>query len=308
MWQAVPCVPPFTSWPVANSNNLFVYYPWTEASFVTVVMSDSGSGYAAAAHQDLNHLDTHALGEEAIQTALRSREPIEVEAGEWDVVLDSYAVADMVRFLSVLGLNGAALVEQRSFATGRLGERVTGANVTIRDDGLDGATLPLPFDYEGVPRQPLTLIEEGVVRGVAWDRAWAARGGTRSTGHALPAPNTWGPIPTHLQMEPGTTPRAELVRGVKRGLFVTRFNYTRVVHPLKTLVTGLTRDGTFLIEDGEIVAPVKNLRFTESYLDALGRVEAISAERRLLSDPFGGALLVPSLHIRGFTFTGKTQF
>ncbi len=292
---------------VANSNNLFVYYPWTEADFVTVVMGESGSGYASEANKDLTLLNTEALGAGAIETALASQQPIEVEAGEWDVVLDSYAVSDMVRFLATLGLNGAALVEQRSFATGRMGQQVTGANVTIVDNGLDADTLPLPIDYEGVPRQPLTLIENGVVKEVAWDRYWAARAGRESTGHALPAPNTWGPIPIHLQMQGGDTPQAELIRGMKRGLFVTRFNYTRVVHPVKTIVTGLTRDGTFLVEDGEIVGPVKNLRFTESYLDAFKRIEAISEERRLLQG-YMGSMLVPSVRIQGFTFTGTTQF
>lgn len=293
---------------VANSKDLFVYYPWTQADFVTVVMSDSGSGYSAASHKDINHIDTHSLGEEAIRTAVMSQNPIDVDPGEWDVVLDAYAVADMVRFLGILGLNGAALVEQRSFATGHMGETVTGENVTLVDDALDADTLPMPIDYEGLPRQKVTLIEEGVVKGVTWDRYWASRAGTQSTGHALPAPNPWGPMPDRLQMAAGDTPRADLIKGMKRGLFVTRFNYTRAVHPVKTIVTGLTRDGTFLVEDGEIVGPVKNLRFTESYLDAFSRIEAISQERRLLLSSYSGSSLVPSVRIRGFTFTGKTQF
>jgi predicted Zn-dependent protease len=292
---------------VANSKGLFVYYPWTQADFVTVVMGASGSGYSAATHKDINRIDTHALGEEAIRTAVSSQNPIDVEPGEWDVVLDAYAVADMVRFLGILGLNGAALVEQRSFATGRMNEQVTGENVTLVDNALDPDTLPMPIDYEGLPRQQVTLIENGVVKNVVWDHFWANRAGTKSTGHALPAPNTMGPMPDRIQMAAGDTPRDDLIRGIKRGLFVTRFNYTRVVHPVKTIVTGLTRDGTFLVEDGEIVGPVKNLRFTESYLDAFSRIEAVSRERRLLSG-FTGASLVPSVRIRGFTFTGKTQF
>lgn len=292
---------------VANSKDLFVYYPWTVADFVTVIMSPSGSGYAAATHKDINRIDTGALGEEAIRTAVASQNPINVEPGEWDVVLDSYAVADMVRFLGTLGLNGAALEEQRSFASGRMGEQVTGENVTLVDNALDPETVPMPIDYEGLPRQKVMLVQNGVVKNVVWDHFWATRAGTRSTGHALPAPNSWGPMPDRIQMAAGNTPRDELIKGMKRGLFVTRFNYTRVVHPVKTIVTGLTRDGTFLVENGEIVGPVKNLRFTESYLDAFNRIEAISQERRLLSDRMG-PFLVPSVRIKNFTFTGKTQF
>ncbi|MBA3531136.1 MAG: TldD/PmbA family protein [Ardenticatenales bacterium] len=294
---------------VANTKDLFVYYPWTQANFVTVAMGEggTGSGYASATHTDINCLDIEALGGEAIRTAVASQNPMELEPGKLDVVLDSYAVADMVAFLATLGLNGAALVEKRSFATGRMGEKVTGEKVTLVDDGMAEGTLPMPIDFEGVTRQRLPLIEKGIVQNVAWDHFWARKGGTTSTGHALPAPNNWGPRPIHLHMTAGETPRADLIKGMKRGLLVTRFNYTRVVHPLKTIVTGLTRDGTFLVEDGQIVGPVKNLRFTENYLEALSRVEDISAERRLLSG-FFGASLVPAVRIRDFTFTGKTQF
>ncbi|HBY98697.1 MAG TPA: hypothetical protein DEP84_32915 [Chloroflexi bacterium] len=293
---------------VANSHDIFVYYPSTFADFVTVVMGDSGSGYSHQSSADVTNIDVEALGQAAIEKAQRSREPIDLEPGRYDVVLEEYAVEDMVRFISSLGLGGQAYLEGRSFASHRLEERVTGEQITLIDNGLDPDRLPLPVDFEGVPRQRVMLIENGVVRNVVWDHYWANKSKSfHNTGHALPAPNTYGPIPIHLQMAPGETPKNELVKQIEHGLWVTRFNYTRTVHPMKVIVTGLTRDGTFLIENGEIVAPVKNLRFTESYLEAFGRVIAVSQERRLLKGWYG-ASLVPAVALKDFTFTGKTEF
>ncbi|HEY4945962.1 MAG TPA: metallopeptidase TldD-related protein, partial [Candidatus Limnocylindrales bacterium] len=156
-----------------------------------------------------------------------------------------------------------------------------------------------------VASEPVTLVDGGVCRDVVWDSATAARAGRRSTGHGLPAPNPYGPFPLHAQMAAGTTPRAELVRGIKRGLFVTRFHYTNPVHPKLAVITGMTRDGTFLVQDGEIVGPVRNLRYTMSYLDALAAVEAVSSERRLLKG-FLGAVLVPAVRLGSWRFTGTT--
>jgi PmbA protein len=150
------------------------------------------------------------------------------------------------------------------------------------------------------------LVEAGVCRGVVYDAQTAARDGVRSTGHGLPAPNPYGPFPLNMLMDAGATPRDELVAGLDRGLLVTRFHYTNPVHPKLAIVTGMTRDGTFLVEGGKIVAPVRNLRFTQSYLDALGGVTAVSRERRTLKGFLGGSV-VPALRIEAFTFTGATE-
>ena len=294
---------------IANSHGVERYVPRTVASFVTVVMSDTGSGYAAGAHRDLHAIPIADLGREAVETATRSRNPIDLEPGVYDVVLDAYAVADILSFVCSLGFSGQAFAEGRSFVSGKLGEQVLGENITIIDDGLSPDGLPLPIDFEGGVRQQLPLVENGVARAVAWDSRWAVRAGTESTGHALPAPNWWGPVPLHPHLAPGETPRDALMRHVERGLYITRFNYTRTVNPGRVIVTGLTRDGAFLIENGEIVAPIKNLRFTQSYVEALQNVVALSRERRTLAS-FGtvGAMKVPAAVIRHFTFTGKTQF
>jgi predicted Zn-dependent protease len=178
--------------------------------------------------------------------------------------------------------------------------------VTIVDDGYDPAGLPLWFDYEGVAKRRVTLVDGGVCRGVVYDAQTAARDGVASTGHGLPAPNPWGPFPLNMLMDPGTSSRKELVGGLDRGLLVTRFHYTNPVHPKLAIVTGMTRDGTYLVEGGRIVGPVKNLRYTQSYLAALAGTVAVASERKTLKGFLGG-VVVPALRIDGWTFTGGTE-
>ncbi len=177
--------------------------------------------------------------------------------------------------------------------------------MSIADDGRDAAGLPASFDAEGVPKQRLSLLDAGVCRDLAFDAQTAAKAGRASTGHGLPAPNTFGPFPTNMVMAPGDASFEELVAGLDRGLLVTRFHYTNPVHSKKVIITGMTRDGTFLVERGEVVRPVRNLRFTMSYLEALANVEAVSADRRCVRG-FLGASVVPSLRASGFAFTGAT--
>src|SRR5690606_3959519 len=180
-------------------------------------------------------------------------------------------------------------------------------NISIWDDGASMLTLPQTFDAEGVPRRRVDFIENGIARGVAWDSYTAAQAGTTSTGHALPAGETFGPIPTNLFMATGDATKDDMLASTKRGIWVSRFWYTRPVHPMTVVMTGMTRDGTFLIEDGKIVAPVHNLRFTQSYLEAMNNVEMIGREARLISS-FGTTSTIPALKIRGWNFTGATEF
>ena len=218
-------------------------------------------------------------------------------------MLLDYAVVDLVDMLGHLGFSALAVEEDRSFW--EPGRRVASPLVTLADDARDPAGVPMGFDAEGVPKQRLSLLEAGVCRDLAYDAQTAARAGRTSTGHGLPAPNTYGPFPTNMVMAAGDTPMDELVGGLDRGLLVTRFHYTNPVHSKKVIITGMTRDGTFLVEGGEIVGPVRNLRFTMSYLDALANVEAVSRERRCLRG-FLGARVVPSLRLSSFSFTGAT--
>ena len=177
--------------------------------------------------------------------------------------------------------------------------------MTIVDDGHDPAGLPLAVRLRGVAKQRVELVERGVCRDVVYDAQTAARDGVASTGHGLPAPNPYGPFPLNMVMAAGTTSRDDLIGGLDRGLLVTRFHYTNPVHPKLAIVTGMTRDGTFLVEGGRIVGPVKNLRYTQSYLAALAGTVAVGRERKTLRGFLGG-VVVPAVRIDGWTFTGGT--
>jgi PmbA protein len=229
---------------------------------------------------------------------------VSVDPGDWPVVLEEYAVVDLLSMLGYMGFSALAVQEERSFA--EPGRQVGSELVTIVDDGKDPATLPMAFDYEGVGKQRVALIERGICREVVYDAQTAARAGRTSTGHGLPAPNPYGPFPLNMAMSPGTTPRDELIGGLERGLLVTRFHYTNPVHPKLAIVTGMTRDGTFLVEGGRIVGPVRNLRFTQSYLAALAATSAVSRERRTLRGDLGG-VVVPAIRVDSWTFTGSTE-
>jgi PmbA protein len=291
---------------VANSAGIRAAEGRTSAQLLTVHMSpDGGTGYAEAVSMDATTIDAAALGREAATKARASDNPVTVPAGDYPVVLEEYAVVDITDQLGYVGFNALSVQEGRSFA--EPGRRIGSDLVTIVDDGSDRLGLPMSFDYEGVPKQRVVLVEGGICRDVVYDSQTAARAGRASTGHGLPAPNPWGPFPLNAVMAAGTTSREELIGGLERGLLVTRFHYTNVVHPKLAIITGMTRDGTFLVEGGRIVGPVRNLRYTQSYLDALAAVSAVSAERKTVRG-FLGAAVVPALRIDGWTFTGVTEF
>jgi PmbA protein len=291
---------------VANSAGIRSAERRTSSQLLTVHMSpDGGTGYAEGVSMDATTIDAAAIGREAAGKARAGDRAVSVEAGEYPVVLEEYAVVDITDMLGYLGFSALAVQEGRSFV--EPGRRIGSDLVTIVDDGRDEHGLPMAFDYEGVRKQQVPLVEAGVCREVVYDSQTGARAGRASTGHGLPAPNPWGPFPLNAVMSAGSTPRDELIAGLDRGLLVTRFHYTNVVHPKLAMITGMTRDGTFLVERGEIVGPVRNLRFTQSYLGALAGVSAISTSRKTIKG-FLGAAVVPAVRIDAWTFTGVTEF
>lgn len=290
---------------VANSLGIFAYEPRTDAECHAVIMADErGSGYTQRMSTDASVLDFEAMAREAVEKAQRSRNPIDIELGEYPVVLDTYAVGDMLQNLVFMGLSALAVQEERSFMNGQFGKQLVSPLVTLYDDGHDPAGLPQAFDYEGVPKQRVVMIDHGVVNAVVYDSFTAARADKPNTGHALPAPNSEGPMPLHTMLAAGDASFEELIKGVDKGIYVTRFHYTNVLHPVKTLFTGMTRDGTFLIEHGELTRPVKNLRFTQSILDVLHDVQALGRERIQYTDYV--TTVAPALRTARFNFTGIT--
>lgn len=296
---------------IANSLGVWAYSPATTADAELAALGDAGSAFAQRVSLDVGTLDIAGCAREAVDKAKAAQRPRDLAPGTHEVVLEPYAVRDMVAFLGSQ-LTGMAIEEGRSFVGGKLGQQVTG-DVTLVDDPFDPHGLPRGFDLEGQPSQQVTLIEHGVAKAVVYDSQTAYRTKQRNTGHALP-PNAFQPAsPMHLRLEPGTKTREQLIQDVKKGVLVTRFWYTRWVHQLRTIVTGMTRDGTFAIEDGEIAYPVKNFRFTQSYHDALGGTLGIGSALALLvpGEQFGlqvSSYRVPAIRLQAFAFTGATQY
>jgi PmbA protein len=294
---------------VSNSLGVRARQRTTRASLLTVMLdsyeSGAASGYANAGSTDIGAIDAEAVGREAADKAVRSRGASELEPGEYEVVLEEYAVATILEYLAYIGFSALAYEEGRSFM--ELGERVMGENVTIWDDGADPSGLPSPIDFEGVAKQRVDLIQNGIATAVVHDAATAARAGTTSTGHALPAPNTWGPLPMNLFMRGGDSSRDQMLSGMDRGIWVTRFHYVNPVHPKKAILTGMTKDGTFLVEHGRIVRPVINFRFTQSMPEAFSSVQALTAETKLLPGEYIGGYRVPAVKLGRFNFTGASR-
>jgi PmbA protein len=271
------------------------------ARLTAVVRGDDGAGYADRCAADVTALDVDALAAEAVETASRNQNAARFDPGDYEVVLAPYAVAEMLEHLAWAGFSALAVQEGRSFM--RPGERMMSDGVRIRDDAHDPAGLPFPFDWEGVTARPVTFVDGGVCRDVVYDTPTAMIDRTTSTGHALPMPNADGPLPTHLVMDGGDCTRDELIGNVRRGLYVTRFWYVRPVHLLRTIITGMTREGTFLIEDGRISRPVADLRFTQGIVDALSDVRGVSRDRSLEVPDEGSATVAPMLHLGHFHFS-----
>jgi predicted Zn-dependent protease len=300
------CTTETTEVGVANSRGLRRYELRSSSGLLTVIMDDEGSGYAERTARDVDTIDAEALGREAVDKAVRSRGAVRIEPGEYPVVLEAYAIGEMLTYMAYMGFGALSLQEGTSFLRNRLGRRVVDPRISIWDDAGDPSVLPASFDYEGVPKRRVDLITGGVGAGVVYDTRTAARQGKQSTGHALPAPSTFGPFSSHLIMGAGDTAHADLAKGIERGIWVTRLNYVNVVKSDRAVLTGLTKDGTFLIENGEVTRPVKNLRFTEGVLEAWSGLRALGSERRLM-EGWGGAVLAPAMQLDRFRFTGVSD-
>jgi PmbA protein len=288
---------------VANSLGVWAYEPRTEAECHAVVMADGdGSGWTQRMSVDAGTFDFEEMAREAVEKAARSRNPVEAPIGDYATVLDTYAVADMMQNLLFMGLNAMAQREQQGPFVGRLGEPVAVSEFTLVNDPMNSRTMAASFDFEGQPIQRTTIIDHGVAKAVAYDSFNALLEGKPNTGNALPAPNTFGPLAMHLVIEAGDSSLEDLIKGVDRGVYVTRFHYTNVVHPVKAVFTGMTRDGTFLIEHGELTQPVKNFRFVQGVFEALQSVTGIGRDQRVGQDYI--AVLAPALRVGSWSFTG----
>lgn len=296
---------------VVNSAGCLRYQPSTIASVKFISMSHPLSGFGQSTHRDISKLNIDGTLETAIQKLkiCEGKSLEDIKLGAIPCILEPEAVAEVLVWLGFIGFGAKLFREHRSFVSGRIGDKIMASPLTILDNGLNEEGLTLPFDFEGVPRQKVTLIKNGVACGIVYDSDYATLYGRTSTGHALTPNDPEGPIPLNLFINAGKTTQSAMIRAVSKGILVTRFHYVNgYLNPREVLMTGLTRDGTFLIKDGKIKAPLKNLRFTQSIIEAFSKIKLISKERKLVADPSQemGACVVPSLLIDGFNFTGKT--
>jgi PmbA protein len=293
---------------LGNSQGLFAFHQDTKAIFSATVEVEGVSGWAEDVKRDVTQIEADYVIQTAIKKALDARKPVAIKPGEYPVVLESAAVTDFLMFMVYEGFGGLNFLEGRSFMSGKLGQKVMGDNVTIVDDAYSPANPGMSFDFEGTPRQKLVLIDKGLANAVTHDRLTAVKAGASSTGHSLPQPNSTGPLPLNVMLEPGDSSLEEMINSTGMGILVTHFHYTNVQDPVKLMLTGMTRDGTFLIENGKVTKPLRNLRFTDSAVQVFNRIEMISQDRRTAQGFFAGAFVVPALKISGFNFSSVSEF
>ena len=293
---------------VTNSKGLFAYAPSTpvELTFVLERLEESASAYVQAVGWTLAQINVETLKRTAIDRAIKDRQPRTVKPGEYPVVLEPYAVVTLLEALSEDGMGALAVQEDRSWMNRRFGARCLSPLVSIDDDALDPKGFPQPFDCEGVPKQRVSIVAQGVPESPVYDRLTAAReAGQVSTGHAQPYDDDWdGPLPENLSLAPGGMTVEEMIRSVDHGLYVTRLWYVNLTSPHNCGVTGTTRDGVWWIERGELAHPVKNMRFDQELVEAFRNVRGVGREQSTLSGFANGVHRVPALAFESFRFIG----
>jgi predicted Zn-dependent protease len=276
------------------------------ARFSVTAMASGSSGWAKGSACYHGDLDPVQLAHQAASKATASRDPRELASGRYTVILEPAAVLDLAG--QMFGdFSATAIRDGRSFLNDRVGKKLFGDNITIHDDVWHKGQAGAPFDGEGVPRKRLTLVDRGVVREIAYSRHAAALAGTEPTGHGFPLPNEFGEAPANIVIAGGESSVSEMVESTERGILVTRLWYIREVDPYEKIFTGMTRDGTFLIEGGRVMAGVRNFRFNQSLIEMLSNVEALSPMLRSSGEE-SFDMVVPAMKVRDFNFTEVTRF
>jgi len=299
---------------IVNSNGVHAYQPLSAYACNFVAMDGEGddppSGYAALTGRDVKTAEFRETYDRACRKAVLARDPVEVDIGKYDVVLEAGAFCELVEWFNYISLSAKAVQDGKSPFAGHLNEKITGDMVNMVDDAYNSTIQGLPFDFDGVPRQKLTIFDKGVAKGVAYSRFLAKKDKVEPTGHGFgPSGMPSDAIPLNLRFLPGDKTLDEMVKMLDRGIQVTRFHYVNgLLDTRKAVMTGMTRDGAWLIENGEIKHAIKNLRFTDSMLEAWKRIEAIENKCHPSAGWWSaiGSYDIPAVLIRDFTFTGKT--
>lgn len=303
---------------IFNSHGLSRWHLQTSAEVSITMIAPDSSGWQKASSPDAAKVDPVALAETAAKKAIDSAHPRPIPAGKYTVILEPAAVLDIIGFM-FWDCSGMAILDQRSFLTGRIGTKLFGDNITIWDDVRDPLQSGAPFDGEGVFRHRVELVENGWVKRVVYARATAERmkrseykdnvGPIEATGHGLPLPNEIGEMPVNIVFAPADHPQTveQMIASTERGILVTRLWYIREVEPFEKMLTGMTRDGTFYIENGQLQGGVRNFRFNESLIHMLSSVEAMGPPVRAAGEE-SFDMVVPAMKVKDFNFTEVTKF
>ncbi len=303
---------------IFNSRGLATSHHQTLAEISITMLADDSSGWQKSNSPDVRNLDAARLAETAAQKAVESAHPREIAPGKYTVILEPAAALDIVGFM-FWDYSGVAILDQRSFLNDRIGTKLFGENINIWDDAAHPLQAGSPFDGEGMRRQRVQLVENGVVNRVVYARATARKmknseyaakvGPIEPTGHGFPLPNEMGEMPMNIVFgaseDPGSVEK--MIASTERGVLVTRLWYIREVDPYEKIVTGMTRDGTFLVEKGKVQCGVRNFRFNQSLISMLSNVEAMSAPVRACGEE-SFDMVVPAMKVREFNFTEATKF
>jgi predicted Zn-dependent protease len=287
---------------VANSKGLFGYHAGTKASCNITVEADDSSGWANGESHRFGEIDVKSLAQRAIEKTFLSAHPVSIDPGAYTVILEPAAVASLLEFL-LYSFNAQSIEEKTTFLEGRVGQQVFSPLFSLCDDALDPHHLDRPFDYEGIPRRRVVLVDGGILKSFVYSRHLARKYGVKSTGHGLPIPNTIGAVPLHPVVATGQSSLEAMIEETDRGVLVTRFWYTNFVDQKKVILSGMTRDGTFLVEGGKITAGLKNLRFNQSIPEMLNRIACVSREAEVHE-----GMAVPGMKVEAFNFSSPTLF
>jgi PmbA protein len=291
---------------IANTKGLFASHRQTRAEFSITILESDSSGWAKSNSPDLNQIDPVAMAKSASAKSASSRKPSEASPGRWTVILEPSAVLDLVGFL-FYDFSGTAMWDQRSCFTKRMGKRIFRENISIHDDAYHPLQSGAPFDGEGIPRRKVLLVDKGVPSNLVFSRATAKKMKAKPTGHGFSLPNDMGEAPMNLVFSGGNSSVDEMVRSTERGILVTRVWYIRDVDPYEKVLTGMTRDGTFLVQNGRVVGGIRNFRFNQGLLEMLSNVEMMGVPVRAAGEE-SFEMVVPPMKVSNFNFSEVTKF
>lgn len=291
---------------MGNSRGLFAAYRETHAEFSITMQEKPAASWAKANSADVRNFDSQKLAERASEKAHLAVAPKELPVGRYTVILEPAAVLDLVGFL-FYDFAATALQDKRSCLNERMGKQLFGKNISICDDAYHPLQVGAPFDGEGMPRQRVHLVDRGVPKNLVYSRSSAKLAGKKPTGHGFALPNEYGEAPMNLVFSGGDSSLEKMIASTERGLLVTRLWYIREVDPYEKIMTGMTRDGLFLVENGRVASAARNFRFNQSLMEMLRNVEQMGPAVRATGEE-AFEMVVPAMKVRDFHFSEVTKF